>query len=113
MSERDRRVGRNEAVFREINEQIEGLNRAMAAISDETMHIVCECPDLICMERIVVPISEYEQVRLEPTLFLVKPGHEKPAVEDVVDQSAPTYRVVRKHPGDAAQVAKETDPRST
>jgi hypothetical protein len=111
MSERTRRIGANEAVFREINEQVESLNRGLAEISDNQMHIVCECGKLSCVARIVVPVSKYEEVRSEPTLFFVKPGHDQPDAEDVVEQTD-AFDIVRKHPGEPAQVAKETDPRS-
>jgi hypothetical protein len=111
MNERTRRVGLNEAVFREVNEQVESLNRGLAHISDNQMHIVCECGDLICVDRLVVPMRKYEEVRSDPALFFIKPGHDKPDVEAVVDR-ADSYEVVRKRAGDPAQLAGETDPRS-
>jgi hypothetical protein len=112
MDERARRVGSNEALFRQVNEEIENLERPIAAIADGTLHIVCECGDLRCSERLSVPIRDYERVRAEPTLFLVLIGHEIPSVEDVVEASKNHY-VVRKHGGAAEEVAKETDPRSS
>jgi hypothetical protein len=111
MDERTRRVGLNEAVFREVNEQVESLNRSLAGISDNQMHIVCECGDLVCVERLVVPLPKYEEIRSDSALFFIKPGHDRPDVEDVVEQRG-TYDVVRKHPGEAQQLAAETDPRS-
>jgi hypothetical protein len=111
MDERARRVGANEAVFREINEQVENLNRGMAEISDNQMHIVCECGDLICVERLVVPVSKYEEIRSDSALFFIVRGHDKPDVEDVVEQTD-AYDVVRKHPGDPEELAEEADPRS-
>jgi len=110
MDERGRRVGRNEAVFREVNEQIESLNRGLAAISDNTMHIVCECGDLRCATQLVVPVGDYERIRAEPALFFVIPGHERPDVEDTVEETE-GYHVVRKHEGEPARIARETDPR--
>src|SRR3982750_1011060 len=98
MDERSRRVGNNEALFRAVNEQVEGLNRGLAELTDETFHIVCECGDLICQERLVVPISDYEAVRGDSALFFVLPGHEKPATEDVV-RTTHGYYVVRKYEG--------------
>jgi hypothetical protein len=112
MNERTRRVGMNEAVFREINEQVEGLNRGLADISDNQMHIVCECGDLVCVERLVVPLPKYEEIRTDSALFFIMPGHDKPDVEDVVERAG-VYEVVRKHPGEAERVAEQTDPRST
>jgi hypothetical protein len=110
MNERTRRVGKNEAVFREINEQVEGLNRNLAGISDNQMHIVCECGDLVCVERLVVPLPKYEEIRSDSALFFIKSGHDKPDVEDVVEE-ADAYNVVRKHPGEPERVAQATDPR--
>jgi hypothetical protein len=111
VDERARRVGRNEALFREVNEQVEGLNRALAQISDERMDIVCECGDLLCVERIVIPVTRYEEIRADPALFFIKHGHEKPDVEDVVAEAV-GYDIVRKHEGEPQRVAEATDPRS-
>jgi hypothetical protein len=110
VEERARRIGENEALFREVNEQIEDLQRGMAEISDDRMHIVCECGDLGCSERIVVPIAKYEQVRSDPTLFLIVPAHDDPEVEDVVERAG-GFDVVRKRAGGAAELAEATDPR--
>jgi hypothetical protein len=110
VDERTRRVGRNEAVFREVNEQLESLNRGVAAVSDQTMRIVCECGDLKCAEQLVVPVDDYERIRSDPALFFVIRGHERPDVERVVEDAA-GYHVVRKHEGDPARLARETDPR--
>lgn len=108
---RARQVGQNEAVFREINEQVDAINRGLAEITDNRMHIVCECGDLLCVERLVVPVPKYEEIRSDPALFFIVPGHDKPAYEDVVEQTG-GFDVVRKRPGAPARVAEETDPRS-
>ena len=84
MDARAERVGRNEALFREVNEQVESLNRRFSAAVEDAIDIVCECADLACIERITVPLTTYERVRSESTLFLVKPGHEQGDIEDVV-----------------------------
>jgi hypothetical protein len=110
MDERTRRVGNNEALFRQVNEEVEGLNRGLAEMTDETFHIVCECGDLTCQERLVVPIAEYESIRKDPALFLILPGHEKPFAEYVVRETG-AYTVVRKHEGDPERLARATDPR--
>jgi hypothetical protein len=111
MSERERLAAANEAVSREVNEQIETLERGVAEVSDGNMHLVCECAILSCTERLIIPIATYEEIRSDPTLFFVKRGHEKLAVEIVVDEEA-DYRVVRKPFGDGEQLARETDPRN-
>lgn len=111
MDQRALRVGTNEALFRTVNEQVESLNRRLLASTDATMHIVCECGELGCVEQLTVAVAAYERVRADPALFFVKPGHELPDVEDVVEQNA-GWAVVRKHPGDPERVAEATDPRS-
>ena len=109
--ERTRRVGANEAVFRKVNEQIEGLNRGIAQMTGGAMRIVCECDDLRCAEQIPVSVTAYERVRSDSALFFTVDGHEAPDVETIVDRRD-GYLVVRKLPGEAQRVAAETDPRS-
>lgn len=111
MDERARRVGRNEALFRQINEEVESLNRGLAGLTDNTIHIVCECGDLVCQQRLVVPLEDYERIRSDATLFFILPGHEIPSVESVVEEGD-GYAVVRKDAGEAANLAEATDPRS-
>lgn len=110
MADRARRLAHNEALFREVNEQIESLNRGLAEISDHQMHIVCECSDLRCSEQLVVSIPDYERVRTDAELFFVVPSHERREVERVVEE-ANGFNVVRKVDAEAAQIARETDPR--
>ena len=112
MSESVRRAAANESVFREVNEQIETLERGRASVSDNHMHIVCECADSSCAEMLVVPVPEYEDVRADPTLFFVKQGHERLELEDVAGDRS-NYRVVRKHPGEGERIASRLDPRAS
>jgi hypothetical protein len=111
MDERLRRIGQNEALFRQVNEEIEALERGLASIADNTLHIVCECGVLQCDQRIVVPVDAYEHVRADSALFFVVPGHEIPSAEDVVE-AGKAYNIVRKHEGVPQRVAKRADPRS-
>ena len=108
MEERERRIGRNEALFREVNERIERVSGALRTEMD-TMTILCECGTETCVEHIEVSVSEYERIRHESTLFFVRPGHAKPDVEKIVEHND-EYDVVRKN-GVAADVARELDPR--
>ncbi len=110
MDSRARRIGENEAIFRQVNEQIEEVNTGLAGLSDGKLHIVCECGDLHCAATIAVTLDVYERVRADSTLFIVKTGHVVSDVEFVVADES-DYQVVRKNPGDPAEVARETDPR--
>ena len=108
MEERERRIGRNEALFREVNERIQRVSGSLQTGSDR-MTILCECGDSSCAEHIEVTMAEYERIRNESTLFFVRPGHAKLDVERIVENHD-AYDVVRKN-GEAAEVARELDPR--
>lgn len=107
--ERARQIGENEAVFRVVNERIEGLNRAFARLT-ETMDLVCECGDLTCTERIVVSVPDYERIRSDSRTFVVVPGHEMPDVETVIEQGD-GWAILRKDEEFPADLARDTDPR--
>jgi hypothetical protein len=109
MDERTRRIGENEALYRAINEKIEGLNEAFGVLT-ETMAVVCECGRLECTEQIELDVPTYERVRADPTYFVVLPDHEFPGLEDVVERHD-GFKVIRKDTGEPAELALETDPR--
>jgi hypothetical protein len=108
-AERARRVGLNEALFRQVNEAVEEVNARFGRI--EHLSVVCECGDGECMAKIEITTAAYEQVRSNPQHFIVLPGHEIPDVETVVE-SGDGYEVVEKHEGVPEAVAGKTDPRS-
>lgn len=109
MSERERRIGQNEALFREVNDRIERVTETLEATTD-TIRIICECGNKSCTEQITVRVTEYERIRSDSELFFVRQGHEQPDIERMVERQG-EYSVVRKKPGDAAGVAQELDPR--
>ena len=108
LTERERRIGLNEALFREVNERLRALGDEFGL---ESLDLICECGNAECAERIAMTYSEYEQLRADPTLFAVVPGHEISDVEDVVVARG-GYEIVRKHEGGEAELAARTDPRS-
>ena len=105
-----RRVGLNESLFRQVNEQIESLNRDLGT-DDAEMTVICECAAGDCTDRFQIQVSDYEKVRADPRRYVVVPGHEVPEFEAVVE-SRDGYDVVQKREGAAAALAEETDPRS-
>ena len=110
MEERATRIARNEVLFRELNERLNELQETFDVFS-ERADFVCECGDVSCAEQITMSFGEYEQLRADPTLFAVKPGHEIGDVESVVEKRK-GYDVVRKTAGEPAKLARAEDPRS-
>lgn len=108
--ERARRIGMNEGLFRNMNEQLKGLAERFEL--DDQLLLVCECGYPECEQRVRVPAEQYEQIRADARFFALVPGHELEDVEEIVAERD-GYNVVKKHDGTAAQVARETDPRST
>lgn len=109
MSERELRLGLNEAVFREVNERIREVSDRFELPQD--LDLVCECGRRECTERVSISITEYEQVRADGSQFVLLPGHQDETVEVVVARRG-TYDVVRKQAEDAAAIAEATDPRT-
>ena len=102
---RRERAAKNEILFREVNERIEGLSAASALDG-----YVCECADKGCDQRVSLTVKEYEHVRSRPEWFVVVPGHNTLGL-DSIEVASDRYFVVSKL-GAGAQVARETDPRS-
>jgi hypothetical protein len=109
MDERERRLGLNEAMFREVNERVEDMNQTFASVTG-SFDIFCECSDTACTERITVPMQVYERVRGDSTHFLLRAGHEDPTVENVVE-TFEVFVVVEKEGVEVERIAEETDPR--
>jgi hypothetical protein len=103
----ERRLGANEAVFREINEAIERGQWPGEETSRASFR--CECAQLGCTRILALSVEEYEEVRSYPRRFVVAVGHEQLEVERIVVQK-PGYLVVEKRDA-AAEVAEATDPR--
>ena len=103
------RAARNQSLFREVNERIEGLPNRPPAVFEL---FICECCLDGCTETISLTIQEYEQIRSHPARFAVLPGHVDPKVELVVQSADGRYEVVEKIEL-AAEVAVSLDPRNT
>ena len=107
--DRDKRVGFNEAIFRQVNEQIKNLGDDLG-IDDGTITVICECGDAGCTDRLELPLAEYERIRGDSLLYVIAPGHEFPEIESTVEH-ADGYDVVRKQAEEAVEIAEKTDPR--
>lgn len=103
--DRQARIGENEAIMRSVNETVARVARMSAA---EPVMFLCECA-YGCGNSIPLIREEYEHVRVVAEHFFVTPGHVSLDVERVIEQHT-THWLVEKF-GEAAEVAKETDPR--
>jgi hypothetical protein len=83
---RAERIAQNEVSFRHLNEELGVMGV-----------FLCECADPACREHVQMPRARYEAVRADPRRFFVKPGHEIPEAETVIDREE-SWLVVEKPP---------------
>lgn len=107
MSISERRQIENEMIFRRSNEKVVAVieeldsmhveqgNPDLVTEDDLALHFNCECSDENCTERIILALDEYQQIHADRKSFIVKPGHEVTAIEEVV-RTENNFSVVRK-----------------
>jgi hypothetical protein len=103
------RAGKNQSVFREVNERVEEIAKGFE-LEGHLIDFVCECAHADCAERLELTVDEYEEIRRVPTHFAIANGHEMPGVERVVD-GLERYIVVAKI-GRGGEVALRLNPRA-
>jgi hypothetical protein len=106
----DSRVKRaqTEALFRDVNERIaESAER----FGSEEAEFVCECADPACTDRVTMSLDRYEDVRGEPTHFLLVAGHEERDIERVIERRCRSA-VVEKFEKVVAATVRKLDPRT-
>jgi hypothetical protein len=101
----EQRAARNEALFREVNENIARLEERHGTTTTEPAY-VCECANAGCAEQVAMDSETYRRVRRQPRLFLVRPGHEDLQLERIVERHD-DYLIVEKT-GAAGEVAEQT-----
>jgi len=94
------RIATNEAIFRRVNERI-----AASPGRFDTADFVCECGEPECHQQIPLPLDRYREIRTDPLLFFVAPGHEVPKAETVVERHD-DYNLVKK-PEEARPVLEQ------
>lgn len=102
-------IARTESAFREVNEAIA---RTAERFDSEEADFVCECADPNCTHRVTATLEDYEEVRAEPTHFLLSPGHHEPRVERVVERTG-GYDIVEKFEATVARIARRLNPRTS
>ena len=109
MAEREVRIARTEALFRDVNERIAESAERFAVRDAE---FVCECADPACAERVPATLEQYEEVRSDGTHFLLTPGHELTEVERVVKRPHKRTVVVEKFNSVVAATVRRLNPRA-
>ena len=103
--ERVRRLAENEAIARQVNEQVEKLGQRWNS-PGEPLEILCECSLAECTQRLHVSLADYASVREYDTRFLVVEGHIIEEIERRVGEVGDATVVEKLGPG--RDVAVET-----
>jgi hypothetical protein len=110
---RHERQAVNEALAREVNERLAGLDEQAASTwvgpSEQLFEFLCECSaEGGCEARLQLTLEEYERVRAQDDRFAVAPGHETGEIEHVVERND---RFVIVDKVDAVERFTRDDPR--
>ena len=101
----EQRAARNEALFREVNENIARLEELHGSTGGYPV-FVCECANAECTDHFAVEREVYARVREQPRQFFVLPGHQDAELEKVVETHR-NYLIVEKL-GAAGAVAEQS-----
>jgi hypothetical protein len=101
----ERRLLENEKLCQRLNRKVEELDRLIAASDGEAglpdpPGFFCECSDADCLARLPLTLADYDRVHARADQFTLRPGHQVPEVERVVET------------GDGWLVVQKTAPKS-
>jgi hypothetical protein len=102
------RLGKNQALFRAVNEEIEHIGEEQTTAGP--LSFLCECASAACGAYIELAHGEYEGIRRSPIHFFVLPNHVFPEVETIVADRG-SYVVVEKF-GAGGRFVEAIDARS-
>ena len=103
-------AARNDAIFRDANEHIEGSAASIGGFEGDPLPFLCECADVSCTEVVRMTSVEYAAVREQPARFATVPGHEGDESWARVVERNERFDVIEKL-GLAGRIAVELDPR--
>ncbi|MEA2565442.1 MAG: hypothetical protein QOD49_619 [Actinomycetota bacterium] len=106
----EKQAALNEAIARDLNEDIEAAHEE--AGHEGYVPMLCECGRADCEHVVPMTLEEYEGVREDPRRFALAPEHLVVEIERVVEDEG-RFLVVEKRPGIPATVAEDEDPRHT
>lgn len=99
----------NETRTRQTNEWIEDANDRFGA-EHPMDEYRCECSDDACTSVMSLTRAEYEAVRAEGRRFIIAVDHENPELDTLLSSNE-RYSIVAKIPGQAANIALDSNPR--
>jgi hypothetical protein len=101
---RVRRLAANEAIARQVNEQVEELAQRWST-GGEPLEILCECSLGECTQRLHVPLADYNGVREHDARFMLADDHVVAGIEKRVGEVGDATVVEKLGPG--RQVAED------
>lgn len=107
-SEREERLARNEAMFREANERAKEWEERHRLDSEVELYF-CECANAGCLEKVSLSKADYERIRSDSDRFVIVPGHELPEVETVIERNQ-GWAIIEKAP-EVSDIVEARDPR--
>jgi hypothetical protein len=107
-SQREERLARNEAMFREANERAKEWEERHRLDSEVELYF-CECANAGCLEKVSLSKADYERVRSDSDRFVIVPGHELPEVETVIERNQ-GWAIIEKAP-EVSDIVEARDPR--
>jgi hypothetical protein len=103
------RAGRNEALFREVNERIKEVSESLKSVSGASaVEFVCECSRVECHTAVELELADYERIRASQDRLLVAAGHLFAPESERLLEEHEGYWVVEKL-GNAEGAADEID----
>ena len=87
-----KRLAQNEVIFRRVNEHV---REAEERVSHDFPRFICECSNLECDRRVLVPLDVYKKVRKNPAHFFIYPSHAMADIERVLE-THDGYEIVEK-----------------
>lgn len=75
-------VGKKRVLFREVNDRIREISVEFG--EGPSYDLICECSEVGCVRRVVVPRNVYDALRHDVSHFFVSPEHVRSDDERVV-----------------------------
>lgn len=93
---RKERLIENEVIFKDVNQTIQEFIEETEGPSNKKYAFYCECSRPNCHERVDLTTTQYEELHRNSKSFVLKPGHEFPEVEKVIEKDK-DYQIVEKY----------------